>query len=141
MSDDYDVVCLTETWLDDGVYSSEFFSSNYVVLRSDRDFTRTFRSRGGGVLVAAKAHFKISVVDLKEFKDIVLIDIVGCKISMLSTNLLILVVYLPPDTNIKDFQCFFEALENFILGKVNVFIIGDFITHLTTIDAKWILNQ
>lgn len=141
MSDDYDVVCLTETWLDDGVYSSEFFSSNYVVLRSDRDFTRTFRSRGGGVLVAAKSHFKISVVDLKEFKDIVLIDIVGCKISMLSTNLLILVVYLPPDTNIKDFQCFFEALENFILGKVNVFIIGDFITHLTTIDAKWILNQ
>lgn len=35
---EYDVMCLTETWLSDDVSSSELFSANYIVYRCDRRF-------------------------------------------------------------------------------------------------------
>lgn len=38
---DYDVVCVTESWLNDGFYSSEYFDSRYDVFRCDRDSVST----------------------------------------------------------------------------------------------------
>ncbi|CAH1989210.1 unnamed protein product [Acanthoscelides obtectus] len=32
---DYDIICLTETWLKDGVCSSELFGADYTVFRRD----------------------------------------------------------------------------------------------------------
>lgn len=50
----YDVVCLTETWLNNSFYSNEFFSDDFVIYRKDRDSVTTGRSRGGGVAVAVR---------------------------------------------------------------------------------------
>lgn len=54
-SGSYDVMVLTETWLDDSVYSSELFDNRYLVWRRDRDYSRTAQKRGGGVLIAVKS--------------------------------------------------------------------------------------
>jgi Reverse transcriptase (RNA-dependent DNA polymerase) len=52
LNNDYDIVCLTETWLSQNFNNSELFDSNYNVFRRDRD--RPGSSVGGGVLVATK---------------------------------------------------------------------------------------
>lgn len=48
----YDVIILTETWLNDHIPSPLLFGQAYSVYRKDRDPIRTGKSRGGGVLVA-----------------------------------------------------------------------------------------
>ncbi|KAG8246888.1 hypothetical protein J6590_074631 [Homalodisca vitripennis] len=47
---EFDIVSLTETWLDESVYSSELFTDEWSVWRSDG----TDRVRGRGVLVAVR---------------------------------------------------------------------------------------
>ena len=48
----FKLIALTETWLNDSVFNSELFPDCYNVIRRDRNFATTGRSRGGGVLVA-----------------------------------------------------------------------------------------
>lgn len=50
----YDVVCLTETWLTEGISNGELFDGRYIVWRRDRDYTNTKQRNGGGVLIAVK---------------------------------------------------------------------------------------
>lgn len=50
----YDIVCLTETWLIDGIRDSELFDDRYIVWRRDRDYTKTKQKLGGGVLIAIR---------------------------------------------------------------------------------------
>lgn len=48
----FDIIVLTETWLLDGISSSEIFDDRYIVWRRDRDYGATGQTRGGGVLIA-----------------------------------------------------------------------------------------
>ncbi|CAB3239331.1 unnamed protein product [Arctia plantaginis] len=50
----YDIICLTETWLMEGISDSELFDDRYLVWRRDRDYTSTGQVMGGGVLVAVR---------------------------------------------------------------------------------------
>jgi hypothetical protein len=55
LNDDHDVICLTETWLKEGVESSELFGGNYWVFRRDREKDKTSsKSGGGGSIIAIK---------------------------------------------------------------------------------------
>ncbi|XP_044745218.1 uncharacterized protein LOC123307080 [Coccinella septempunctata] len=49
---EYDIICLTETWLDDNILDSEVLNNSYKVYRRDRRSGSSLKSRGGGVLVA-----------------------------------------------------------------------------------------
>jgi hypothetical protein len=49
-SADYNIICLTETWLNDLCYDHNLFPDCYTVLRSDR--VPVNKTRGGGVLIA-----------------------------------------------------------------------------------------
>jgi hypothetical protein len=57
---DYDIVCLTETWLLDGIYDGELFDHRYHVYRCDRDYKIRGDKMGGGVLIAVKCEFSTS---------------------------------------------------------------------------------
>lgn len=46
----YDIICITETWLNSSHSSSDYFPTNYNVYRNDR----ASRTRGGGCLIAIK---------------------------------------------------------------------------------------
>lgn len=50
----YDVICLTESWLNDSFYSAEYFDSRYDVFRRDRDTVASGHLRGGGVVIAVR---------------------------------------------------------------------------------------
>lgn len=59
----YDVVIIAETWLCEGVFSSEHFPNDYLVYRKDIGYSITQESRGGGVLLAAKRTIQSEFVD------------------------------------------------------------------------------
>lgn len=51
---DYDIISITETWLNAGHNNNEFFSSKYRVFRKDRCDSSIGTDRGGGVLIAVR---------------------------------------------------------------------------------------
>lgn len=48
----FDILCLTETWLMEGISDSELFDDRYLVWRRDRDYSSTGQAMGGGVILA-----------------------------------------------------------------------------------------
>lgn len=56
----YDIICITETWLNENFYSNEYFPSGYKVFRLDRDSKTTGCERGGGVLIAIRSEISSS---------------------------------------------------------------------------------
>ena len=50
----YDIICITESWLLDGICDSELVDERYLVWRRDRNYSETGQSLGGGVLIAIK---------------------------------------------------------------------------------------
>mgnify|MGYP005984510109 FL=1 len=76
---EFDLIAITESWLDSSVADSEFAPVNYQVFRSDRDFIRSGRQTGGGVILAINGKHKVKNLDLSMFKMFPLIDITGCK--------------------------------------------------------------
>lgn len=56
---EFDVVCLTETWLLPGIYDSELFDSRYNVYRCDRDYESRGNRFGGGVLIAVRRELSV----------------------------------------------------------------------------------
>ena len=81
---EYDLICLTETWLTDSVSNSEFIcTANYNVFRSDRKLVAISVTRGGGVLLAVKDHTSVQRIDLTSFSNICpSIDLVRCKLTL-----------------------------------------------------------
>lgn len=51
---DYDVICLTETWLLPSIFDSELFDERYVVYRCDRNYVLLGQALGGGSLIAVR---------------------------------------------------------------------------------------
>lgn len=124
----YDFVGLTETWLSDGVSSSELFSDDYNVLRSDRKFGVVGATRGGGVALAVKTKFPTLKIDFSLIeKQLPLVDIVGAKLHCKPHNLCVIVVYLPPQLTNVDFEYFVELFVSYeFLQQSDVVIVGDF---------------
>ena len=50
----YDVVCITESSLTDGINNSELFDDRYLVWRRDRVYEQTNQCKGGGVILAVR---------------------------------------------------------------------------------------
>ncbi|CAF4761876.1 unnamed protein product [Pieris macdunnoughi] len=57
----YDIICITETWLLEGISDSELFDNRYLVWRRDRNYAATEQSKGGGVLIAVKREIPADV--------------------------------------------------------------------------------
>jgi hypothetical protein len=47
---DFQIICLTETWLNDMCFDQKLFPDSYTIFRSDR--VNSTKYRGGGVLTA-----------------------------------------------------------------------------------------
>jgi hypothetical protein len=52
----YDVFVLTETWLSDEISIAEFFPSNFLIFRYERNKNTSSKTRGGGCLLMTKNH-------------------------------------------------------------------------------------
>ena len=59
----YDIIVLTETWLDSRTLSRQVFGNNYEVFRCDRNAENSRKSTGGGVLVAVNSKFQARTLE------------------------------------------------------------------------------
>jgi len=99
---DPDIIIVTETKLDNSVYSSEFLSANYNAHRLDRNIN------GGGVMVAIRNSYTIEEVAIDQVKcEFICIRIAIQK----SSPLYVAAYYRPPDETADQLDNFETALE------------------------------
>ena len=115
---DFDIICITETWLTDAVSSSELLS-NYCVYRQDRG------SRGGGVLIAVKISIASRLFCIGDSFEMVTV--------FLETRprLLLSCLYIPPNCSTEYQNLVLQFLATFE-NDLNSFVVGDF--NLSDID-------
>lgn len=93
---DRNVVCLTETWLNETHLNNEFFPNEFTVYRQDRCATTSIKKRGGGVLIAINKHIRSEEVALAAAPDI---NCLCVKIHSKNGHLYIYLGYIPPKGN------------------------------------------
>lgn len=91
---DYDVIVLTETWLNDQIFSSQLFGDLYTVYRKDRNAEITGKKRGGGVIVAVSNRLKSVDVTLPAHDQL---EQLWVRVSTASNDVCIGVIYIPPE--------------------------------------------
>lgn len=91
---DFDIIALTETWLDSSVFDNEICSSKYYVYRQDRE-----RKRGGGVLIAVKCGLTVLKVECiaLDFEGLLL------KVELRGRLWYICNVYMPPSSKLTTY--------------------------------------
>ena len=129
----YDIFALTETWLNSGVTDGEIVDlNNFSVFRADRNFEETSKSRGGGVLIAARNNLQVSRVNIRslveDFGRLINIDVVIVKCrDATGTFLYIVLVYIPPKISIDEYLLLLESLMSLdCLSNSKMIILGDF---------------
>lgn len=133
---DHKIICLTETWLNQSVLSSEIICDAYNVHRRDRETSSCIKSEGGGVLIAVDKELKSFTQDswISEAEDLWVTVIpeenhgqkfhIGC-------------VYIPPGDTLA-LNLFCSKLSDITTNNPNDVLVlcGDF--NLPQI--KWILH-
>lgn len=95
LQSDFDVICITETWLNNTVNSSELFSDNYNVYRSNRSFQATFKKDGGGVAIGVRTSLLSSQISVLTNSSV--FELIGVYVRLKSgKRLIVCCVYFPP---------------------------------------------
>lgn len=130
LNSDYDLICLTETNLDGGVYNEEMFDERYNVFRRDRlecNYKRR-KKEGGGVLIAVRRCYTVlRQLHWESCYEDLWISIVPTRKGELPLN--VCVCYLPSYLETDDFEEFTSRCQRNILDSTNngpFIILGDF---------------
>lgn len=121
---EYDIVCLTETWLSEKVQNSELFCNNYEIFRDDRQ-----NAKGGGVAIAIRRPLRSTMIDLDKYVSELVpeINIVSCKVYIGNIPIILVLVYIPPSCSVSNYQDVFESIESCdIVYSKNLVVLGDF---------------
>lgn len=130
---DWDIIALTETWLNDSIHNAELFPNEYQVYRRDRCQNRTGMSRGGGVLIAVSGNIKIHRLNNLETEG----ENLWVKLEFPNKNTVIIcVVYFPPNSHLNYYSNFFGKLETFQIKNEKLLILGDFNLPITGVGYK-----
>lgn len=119
LTQNFPVIAITETWLNDSHTSSSYFDTRYTVVRGDKDKPE----RGGGVALALLSEFNYTKLDA----GITIIENVWIRLQLHGAPLTIGCVYFPPTLPVDDVRTTFNQMQDFILqlnGKC--LILGDF---------------
>lgn len=124
----YDVVAVTESWLQPDVLDSELFPDSYIVYRSDRRVDLVDASRGGGVLLGFSNKLAVERLNLSMICDRVpLIDFLGCKLTVNYFVFYMFIVYIPPSATDAHLEVFLEGVSSLdLMLSKNVVLLGDF---------------
>jgi exonuclease III len=122
VSTNIDVLCLTETWLDESVFDSDILIDGFTLFRKDR-----CERSGGGVAIYIKndINFVDRSINEKGMLEAIFIEIVT---NSNNPNILLSCIYRPPNAkpeifdNIIDYiECLFsEGKEIVLLGDLNI---------------------
>lgn len=124
VSTNFDIICLTETWLLEELSSASYFSSSYAVHRKDREYDATGQKFGGGVLIAVCDSLNsYRRQDLESYAECVWVEI----LSSDGFNYLVGNYYFPPLSDTQMFDNHLQTLEEQVdFTKYRVLIFGDF---------------
>lgn len=119
----FDVIALTETWLNRDFDTSELGLSNYSVYRRDRCPVATGLGRGGGVLIAADLKLNCRGID-KEVD----CEAVSVLLDFGKRQTILTAVYFPPNSGPDIYVTFCSYLDSIseLYPNAEVCIIGDF---------------
>lgn len=124
----YDVIVLTETWLDEVILSPQLFGNSYTVFRNDRNQRNSSKSRGGGVLIAITSRISCCR-ESSPVNDS--LEQIWVKLKLSSFNVSVGVIYLPPDrktsvTCIKNHMESIESVYSNLDAHDHAFMFGDY---------------
>ena len=114
---EYDIIFLTESWLNSDILDSEL-CTKYILVRNDR------KSRGGGVLIGLKPSIKFTKLFFNSNLEYICI-----KLQFRPINIFILLIYLPPPVSIDDLNLFYDLVSQIfykMMSKDRIIILGDF---------------
>lgn len=122
----FDILVITETWLNDSYTDAEIAGSDWTIYRRDRDYVSTNLTRGGGVLIAVRNSL---VHDIVITEPIIACEHNFIKIRLHNRYIFVGVVYIPPNSNDIVYNEFFESYYS-INSTLNEFdsilVFGDF---------------
>jgi hypothetical protein len=123
----FNVIVITETWLNDTFNNEEILDSNWTVYRKDRDYSSTGLSRGGGVLIATHNSLSSELITtpFHELFDLRIIKVCSGQ----SFCMYIGVVYIPPRSSETTYNELCEIISSFsstLKEEDKVIIFGDF---------------
>lgn len=114
MANSFDVILLSETWLNNDFYDHEFFDNRYVVFRVDRNKEETGLSRGGGCLAAVRSELSSSRIRNWELnKEDVWISIAHENGSRTNLN----VKYIEDGSNLDSYLVHFNKISEIITSS------------------------
>ena len=127
---EYDVIALTETWLNNDILDSEL-THNYTIHRCDRNARTSRHKRGGGVLIAVRNELRsaaVHIADSDELEQIVV------RVLLPNFELFVCCIYLPPNSNPLLYTQHAECVQKLtkLVGDRNVIlVVGDYnLPHL-----------
>lgn len=107
---DYDVIAITESWLDSSISDSEYISDNYIVYRKDREKSEINATKGGGVLIAVK---KQITSELYETKEMLPLECTCVKVPIGDNSIFIYNIYIQPSSS-TSIDKFSESLNKHV---------------------------
>ena len=124
-----DVLCITETWINDGQFTNLLLSSllppNHVL---SQYYGRPHRSRGGGVAIINQKSIHHTFVSTPVFSTF---ECIGSVITSSNNSFKIFVVYRPSSSSMSKFFTEFESLLEFHISSKFFFIfVSDFNIHV-----------
>lgn len=123
---DYNVIALTETWLNGSINNNEFISDRYSVYRKDREQSSVKEKRGGGVLIAIRTEIHSELYTNDKMNDL---EAVCVKIPLPSGYIYVYCLYIQPSATIDTYRAHVGAVEQLQRdASVNdmILILGDF---------------
>lgn len=137
LAEDYDIICVCETWLTSSFKSTEFFPDDYLVYRKDRYSEPECNRRGGGILIAVKTSFRSSQL----FELVDGFEIIAIRIMTGSAALVLCLVYIPSNCNNDIYHNLSQCVSTKIVPKLNyddhLIILGDF----NLPEVRWELDE
>lgn len=128
LSNNFDIIILTETWLNDGVYDGEFMDSRYSIYRRDREQRDPNKTKnGGGVMIAVKNNLKSNrKLEWESSCEDLWVEVDINTLSKLNHHIAICAAYLPPPVKKDTLNDFLSNTSQIVSTSKRVLLIGDF---------------
>lgn len=126
MKTNYDIIAITESWLNESIYNGELFDDRYHVFRRDRLSSSSVKSDGGGACIAINKTFCSKSYRRFNWETNAEDLWVTAIINDISYNFCC--VYLPGDLNIVTHEEYYNKFCEILIDNPNdkFVILGDF---------------
>lgn len=122
----YDVIAVTESWLNSLVHSGELFDDRYNVFRRDRETSSSLKNEGGGSMFAINLNYTAMCFRRLEWESNA--EDVWVTIIVNNQKIHICCVYIPGDLDINTLEHYYNKIYSIFVDNPDdkFIILGDF---------------